>query len=198
MAGIGLITLSIIYFLFILLYNIKLQLEIHELEKTNLQKENKNNFKTVFRIILFNKIVIFSKKIEHISKAKGINKLIKGKGTKIEIIDLIKLLINQVRVKEFKLNLQIGIDDVLVTTYLVPIISTIVSTILAKANKEKKNKIKYTISPIYNRNAYKVQFNCILNVKLVHIIYIIYTHRKGEMKNGRTTSNRRAYENSYG
>ena len=64
----------------------------------------------------------------------------------------------------------------------------------------KKEHYNYTIEPIYqNKNIYKIQFNCIIQVKMVHIINVIYIFlKKGRSDlNERTTSNRRSYGYSY-
>lgn len=52
--------------------------------------------------------------------------------------------------------------------------------------------------PMYRfGNSINLSLNCIINVKMVHIIYVIYILlKKGMIKNERT-SNRGAYDYSY-
>ena len=56
----------------------------------------------------------------------------------------------------------------------------------------------YDIKPIYkDKNLYEISLNCIIEVKMVHIINMIYkiVKKRRSDKNERT-SNRRAYDNS--
>lgn len=70
---------------------------------------------------------------------------------------------------------------------------------LQKINKIEKN-YKYQITPIFqNKNLYKINLNCIIQLKMVHIINVIYIFsKKGRSdKNERTASNRKSYGYSY-
>ena len=114
----------------------------------------------------------------------------------------LKTVIKRLKIKLSKINLNIDIDtkNVLVTTGIVTLTSIIISNILSRFVKvNKKNYYKYKIIPSYkNKNILKIDFNCIINVKMVHIIYIIYIllKKRRDGKNERT-SNRRSYDYSY-
>ena len=101
-----------------------------------------------------------------------------------------------------KLDLKLELDtpDVLITTGLVTTISIIVSIIFSKLLKIKKfNEYKYKIIPLYNnKNMLNLEINCIINIKIVHIIFILYIlmKKRRDDKNERT-SNRRSYDYSY-
>ena len=62
----------------------------------------------------------------------------------------------------------------------------------------KSKKKKFTVLPLYNiGNVIKINLNCIIDVKIVHIIYVIYIlFKKGRNVNERA-SDRRAYDYSY-
>ena len=64
--------------------------------------------------------------------------------------------------------------------------------------KTDYKKTNFKIIPLYKYgNAINFRLNCIINVKLVHIIHIIYIlSKKGMIKNERA-SNRRSYDYSY-
>lgn len=119
------------------------------------------------------------------------------------MLNFIKLLLKKIKpeVLKFKLNLKIGVEDIMVTTYAIPIISTLISFILRLTVKDihLKNKRKdyyYKIEPIYNKNIINLRLNCIINVKIVHIINIIYIFlikRRRSDKYERTS-----YRRSYG
>ena len=101
---------------------------------------------------------------------------------------------------KFKLNFKIGFEDVFLTTYAVPFISTLISFVLKLTTKNvnlqnKKREYYYKIEPIYNENIINLRLNCIINVKIVHIINIIYIFliKKGRSDKYERTSYRRSY-----
>jgi len=113
----------------------------------------------------------------------------------------------KLRLEELNLKIDIGIEDCVLTSYAVGIISILISNLLPHIiqknikNSEIINRYKYQIAPIYmNKNLYKINLNCIIGAKLVHIIYIIFLIKKEEKrrsdKNERA-SNRKSYEYSY-
>lgn len=112
--------------------------------------------------------------------------------------DLKKL---DLKLEKFKMKLFIGTEDVLLTTGLIFIISTIIPNVLNKVIKDfDVKKHKYEIRPLYgNKNLFKLNLNCIINTKMVHIIHVIYIFLKKKRSevNYDRTSNRRAYDNSY-
>ena len=91
-----------------------------------------------------------------------------------------------------------GIEDAIATSYLVAIIASILSIILPHlVKKEDIKNIKYEINPIYNTLIFNLKLDSIINLKIVHIIYVIYNLvKKGRDKNERT-SNRRSYAYSH-
>ena len=109
-------------------------------------------------------------------------------------------MLSKLKIQIMKLNLKIklGTESAPITSYLVVTIATIISIILPKLVKNNNNKkIKYIVTPIYNNKDIRIKLNCIISLKIVHIIYVIYMlEKKGREKNGRT-SNRRAYAYSH-
>ena len=97
--------------------------------------------------------------------------------------------------------MQIGLESPVLTAFTVTTLSSIISIFLPYvATSEKKEQYEYVITPIYqNRNLYKIEFNCIIQVKMVHIINVISSIlKKGRSDlNERTTSHRRSYGYSY-
>lgn len=147
---------------------------IKKLSKTSIKKIPLKLEKKLEREILFNNI-----------KPLKLAKII-FKNLKIEIL-------------KFKMNLQIGLEDVIITSSLITIISVIVPIILRLTNKYIKNinNYRYKILPIYgNKNVLKLDLDCIINLKLVHIINIIYIIVKMKRRSDKNerTSNRRSYD----
>ena len=147
---------------------------IKKLSKTSIKKIPLKLEKKLEREILFNNI-----------KPLKLAKII-FKNLKIEIL-------------KFKMNLQIGLEDVIITSSLITIISVIVPIILRLTNKYIKNinNYRYKILPIYgNKNVLKLDLDCIINLKLVHIINIIYIIEKMKRRSDKNerTSNRSSYD----
>jgi len=133
---------------------------------------------------------------------------------KIQKIDIQKLkqkkLVNRdslkilkklpIEIDKFYLKLNVGTIDITLTTIINFIIILIISMILPRIIKKyDSKKYYYEIKPIYgNRNMVNLDFACIINIKIVHIINILYLLLKKERVNrNERTSNRRAYDYSY-
>lgn len=190
-----------------------LKIDIRKLNIYNWNKGiNKEKLTKEFLInvslYLFGKFKIFNLKIDNNKinkwnikeKVKNIdfNKMKTDISLEKEDIKLLKKL--KIDLEKFHLNLSLGTIDMNLTTCINFVFITLVSILLGKNIKQyDENKYKYQILPIYNnRNSLNLQFSCILNVKKVHIINIVYIliKRRRVEKNERT-SNRRAYAYSH-
>lgn len=147
------------------------------------------------RIKKLNQKMNIETKIRHIDFNKVKNDLPSRK----ELKEAVKKL--QINLDEFNLNLQIGTSDLIITSAIVTGIASALGIILAKVIKNYDDqKYRYKIIPAYkNKNMVNLSFDCIIKVKMIHIISIIYTlvrKRKEKIKYERT-SNRRSYDYSY-
>ena len=216
-----LIILTILFlfslFLFLLLLS-NIQIEIKDLDFDSSNKKNYKlqNYVFFIRLKLFGKITILKIRIDN----KKINKMKKSKIFKNKMfqnfndfnklkeileknrkeilkkqnIQYIKYL--DIEIKKFILCMDISVANSVLTSFAVVIISSIISIILARNVKEyDKSKYKYKITPIYEYNpVLKISLNCIIDVKIVHIINVIYMLiKKRSVKYDERTSNRRAY-----
>ena len=104
---------------------------------------------------------------------------------KIEFKDL------NLEVEAIDLKLEIGTDSVMLTSLLVLLISTILSIVLQRTIKEiNPKKHEYKIQALYlSKNVIDLKFNCIIKLKMVHIINMIYTAIKKRrwIENARTS-----------
>ena len=101
-------------------------------------------------------------------------------------------------IKKFNLKIEIGTENASITAFIIPLLSTLVSFILRNRVIDYKNQ-KFNIKPLFlNKNLVNIEFSGIFEMKMIHIINIIYilNKKKGEDKNERT-SNRRSYAYSY-
>ena len=189
-----------LFILIILLSTLKIKIENFNI----INFKNNKEYKMFIQLYFLDKIKIFSnkidsKKIKKISNSKRFknikyNELKQKLPPKKEILKAVKIL--NLQIEKFKLIAEISLDDAPLTSYIVAVISSLISIILSKTAKNN-NKIYYNIKPIYNNKTLNISFESILNIKIVHIIYmLIYMVKKGGSKYGRT-SNRRAYGYSH-
>ena len=138
-------------------------------------------------------------KYRFIIKLKLFNKLtwVKIKLNKDKIKELKVLKSLNITTEKLKLYVNFDTNNIGITTFLTAVTSTVISIFLAKT--AKKNKIEdymYKIEPsFYMQNLLKICIDCIISLKMVHIINIIYILKKKRSvkKYDKRTSNRRAY-----
>lgn len=188
----------------LLIISLRFEIEIENFKYSNYKKQISDNFIVKFRIFILNnlKIIqiklnkekinkIYSKqKLEKIDAKKLMEKLPKSNKEKIKILQIINL-------KRVNLYLEIGMQDVMITTMLIPILATILSIIFAKISN--KQNCYYKLQPIYiDKNIYKINLNCIISIKLIHIINIMWRILRKRDDINERTSNRGSYAYRYG
>ena len=213
---------NILFFLFILLIIIFIILSlltlkfVLKIENINISTKTKNgkfispDYQFILAIYLFEKLPIFRIKLneKRILKMKSKKKL-KEKVAKMndkilhnyegidnKIFEFIKHI--KFNIKTFDLYIEVGLENIVITSFIIPIISTFVSIFLNKYSNSQRNKF-YLIKPMYiNKNIFNFQFSGIFEIKMIHIINticVINKERKGEKYE--RTSNRRTYDYSY-
>ena len=115
-----------------------------------------------------------------------------------EILKEIKKL--DIQIKNINLHIDIGTENACLTSIIVPAISTAIAIILRNKIKKFENQI-FIINPIYqNQNLINLYISGIFEIKMSHIISIIYNFNKQEkegVKKYERASNRRPYDYSY-
>lgn len=187
------------------------------IQKFNFFKKEKEKLNYDYKVIVELKFLGKVKIAKSIINPEKIRKLNKRTNIKqiVENIDFKKVKNNlpnkkenerlfnkmNIELKKFHLSLDIGTWDVIVTSAITTLIASFLGVILAKVIDDYDDeKYKYRIMPIYeNKNAIKLSLNCIIQVKVVHIISIIFTLLKNrkEKEEYERTSNRRSYDYSY-
>lgn len=202
-------------FLFILLTIIivlifsKIQVEIENF-RLNLPK-NKNKilndtFLFKIKLVIFGTLPIINLKINR-EKLKKLENNLKDKKIKLDINKIGKQItkenINdakklQMHIEKIKLKINFGTENTILTSFIVPIISTIWSIVLTK-KRVKEEKQRLEINPIYNKgNLVNIVFEGIFEIKMIHIIQVICAKiKKRRVEKYERTSNRRAYDYSY-
>ena len=157
----------------------------------DLKKEHKVNqkYNIVFSVKIFNKLRILNLKINNQKLKNIINKLhlnrldIKKIEKEITPSDIKQIAQVKPKIVQMDLKVKFGVDDILLTTYAVPILSTIISVILPYfVEKESQKKIKYEVEPIYNKGMiYNINIDVGVNIKTIRILnvaYAIYKRKK--------------------
>lgn len=182
-----------------------LHIQIKNLSISNTKIKNKAEYQVRFALYLFNKIKwlwfnLNDKKAKKMYTKMQLEKKDYKKTIK-KIKDLKQLTKLYPKISYLNANVNIGVIDPVVTSLLVSIIAILISVILPYLAKNiKQNTYTYKINPLYyNNNLYKINVNCIIEIKMVHIINVIYVlYRKGRKKNEQsTTSNRKSYAYSH-
>lgn len=199
--------LTIFSLLFILFIS-TIQIEIKNLVINSTNKKD-NNINLYIRLKVLNKLTYLKIELnkERIIKFKVLDKRILERINEIQNklminrkeilnIDAIRTLRHlNIEIDNLKLNLKIGLADSFLTSITVGMISTLISILIAKNTKEYSNKC-YSIMPQYNENPLiKIQLNCIINIKMIHIINVIYmlSKKKRSGEYNERTSDRRSY-----
>ena len=166
-----------------------ISIEIYTFKKIRLVNFNIKNGKKVNLL----KSKFIKKRFD---KFKNSKKLSKKQEWKI-LLNVFKLLRRKFKIKTFKLKIKIDTDNIVVTSYLIGIISAIIPNIL-RGNIEKMDskKVMWEIVPVYkNKNYIYLKLSSIISIKIVHISNMLKI--VGGIKNERS-SNRRFNVNCYG
>lgn len=175
-----------IFFIFIMIISIiilllifsRIIIEIKELELINSKVAE---FKIVVSLKLLNRIkwlkfTIDKQKIAKLksnTKMKFWNKLLNTKKInqfKNKNLRKITNELKKVELRSVKMKLIVGTENPAITALIVGTVSSFLSVILAKITKTPR----YNINPIYiNKNYLYLSINCIITVKMVHIMNII-------------------------
>ncbi|MFQ8660934.1 MAG: hypothetical protein ACLR9X_02390 [Clostridia bacterium] len=198
--------LLIVLIITIIIAKAKISIEVKNLKiKANKKMYISDNYKIIFKIIILNKIPILKFNLNNEKLVLERNKRINKKGLKEEsfLKNKIKKEIlkhfSDIQVNKLNLKIKIGTENVFFTSMIIPIVSSIISIILMKkiTNVEKQ---KYVVEPIYlNQNILEILISGIFEIKMIHIISIIYILKQKEegVKKNERTSNRRSYDYGY-
>lgn len=204
-----LFVLMVILIILLVLVFSKIQIQILDFEISSINKiQVSPKYGGELRWYVFNKIPILKIKLNKntIRKFKLKEKFIdfdikiweERKKIDKDFFKIIKKL--KFYIKQLNLKIDIGTENAALTSIIVPAISSVISLVLR--NKIKTNEEQFfIIQPIYkNQNYLNVELSGIFEIKMNHIINIIYLlirkDKKGEDKYERT-SNRRSYDYSY-
>ena len=172
----------------------KLELKINRLDISNIDK-HKNNEKLSLQISLLigkfkwfritinkDKLARIYVKIKEKEASMDLNKVKKDIEQDFKIIfedaELRKLIFStKLSLEKFNANIALGSRDILLTSYLVAVVSIVISNILPHIISPKKDVariIHYRIVPIYKEeDIYNIHLSLTINTKILHLLNII-------------------------
>ena len=197
-----------IFIIAVLIIFSKFRIEIINFNFSSEKIENRHinkDYKIIFKLYILKylpiiKINITKTKLEKIKlkdKMKNLDmKLIENKNKfDKEFFKTIKDI--KYTIKNINLRIDLGTENASLTSFIIPIISTIISIYLQRKIEKFKNQ-RFIVNPIYkDKNFININLNCIFEIKMIHIINIIYILNKKRRDENVRTSNRRSYDYSY-
>lgn len=187
-------TILIVVMLFIitvLLSTIKIELKNFNISNLKIKR---TNYKLIFSLSFLDKFKWLSfklnkRKLNKIRLKMHLDRIdIKKLEKDFKISDIKELLKIKPRLTSMNLKLQVGLEDIILTTYIVPSICTLLSVILPEVTRRNDIKnIKYVVEPIYNHgNLYYINLDSNIEIKMLNLlnsIYGIYKNRKKNVPN---------------
>lgn len=200
------IIISIMIFLIIFS---KIRIEIINFNFNSMKPRHiNNNYKILINFYTFDKIPIFKiritklildkLKLKYKEKIRNVEMKLLSNTSKInkKKINAMKKL--DIIIKKIDLDIELGTENAGVTAMIIPLVSTIISIVLKNKVSNYKEQF-FKISPVYiNQNLINIRVSGIFEIKMIHIINIIYVLSKKEgVKKNERASDRRPYDYSY-
>lgn len=196
--GIGIFSIVLIFS--------KIQIQIVNLKFSSEKPRHINsNYQIIIKLLILKKIPVFKVSItkNKLEKVKLKEKVQQVNWQKLQSTNLKKDALKAIKelkldVKNINLNIELGTENACFTSILVPAISTAISIWLGRKIKNYENQI-FIIKPVYlNQNFVNILISGIFEVKMKHIISMLYVlNEKEGVRKYERTSNRRAYDYSY-
>lgn len=185
------VLIIVISIFFVIIFS-TLKIEIKKFKISNLEKSKENTFiyEITISLEILNKLKYFSlnlnaKKIRKITLKMHLDKTkLKELEREISLSDIKEIANIKPKISYMDLQLKLGIEDILATTYAVPIISTLISILLPLlVEKENLKNIKYEIKPMYNMgNMYDINLDIGIKVKILKVLNTAYRIYKSKKK----------------
>ena len=116
-------------------------------------------------------------KIKKITKKVHLEKIdIQKLERNLKISDIREIINIKPKISSLNLHVNVGLEDVILTTYLVTGISTIIAIILPYITKKNsENNLNYKVLPIYNnQNVYYLKIDTILEIKVMNVLSSLF------------------------
>lgn len=188
----AIIIVVMLFIIFTLISTVKIK--INNLKMENPKKIN-SKYEISISFNLMNKLKWISIKLNKQKIRKILTKMhlekidIKKLEKDVKLSDIQELLKIKPKLSMLNLQLKVGVEDVIATSFAIPIICTAISIILPYVTDRRNFKnIKYKIEPIYNQYAYHLKLDTEIEVKVINVLnslYKIYKSRKNMYKSSK-------------
>lgn len=188
----AIIIVVMLLIIFTLISTVKIK--INNLKIENPKKVN-SKYEISISFNLMNKLKWISIKLNKQKIRKILTKMhlekidIKKLEKDVKLSDVQELLKIKPKLSMLNLQLKVGVEDVIATSFAIPIICTAISVILPYVTDRRNFKnIKYKIEPIYNQYAYHLKLDTEIEVKVINVLnslYKIYKSRKNMYKSSK-------------
>lgn len=202
-----------VFFLLLCLSNLEIEINKLSFDSNNKKHKKLKGYLFYIRVKLLDKITWFkikidNKKINDIKNSKLLKSKMLNRFGKIQEIalknkqeilkkDNIKYLKElNIKLKKINLYMELCTSSTTLTPLIVATIASIISIIVARSiEKYNRTKYNYIITPKYeDKPSLKIKLNCIIDIKIVHIMNVIYMLiKKRRVEYDERTSDRRTY-----
>lgn len=193
----------------IILFFLRIRIEIINFRfNSQLRRHINKDYKIIIKLKAFGLIPIFKINITK-TKLERMRLKERIKNIDFDVLEnnykldkrMLKAMKNlNLSIKNIQLHIDIGTENASLTAIIVPAISTIIAIVLRKKVENFENQV-FIINPIYqNQNLINLSVSGIFEIKMSHIINIIYILNKKERKGVKEyerASHRRSYGYSY-
>lgn len=186
-----------------------INLQVQNLTASNIRTSENKNAKIIVSFKAFDKLKWLSicfdeKKIKKMQQKMNQRKMnLKKLQQNFEWEDLKELKHLKVKLEKLNFNLKFGTASAITTAYSIAFFATLIAILLPFVSKKNRKKnYTYDLHPLYrNQISYDFFLDCIVQVKMVHIINSIIAitkKKKRRSEKHERTSNRRSYGYSHG
>lgn len=204
------LAILIIVTILVVFSNIQIEIENFEISNTktsntrnsnvkpeNTAKKYNNKYEVIISLLFLNKVKWISIHLNRLRLRKIYTKMhleridIKKLEQDFSFSNLKEIIKIKPNIKKLNLKIDIGLENIILTTYLIPLICTILSIILSKnVNIKDIDEIEYLVKPIYNNgNKYHIKLSSILSFRISSILKVVFRiYKKNKFKKKELTN----------
>ncbi len=204
-------TFFLLIFILLLILSMKIQIKIENFKyQSELTKENTHiapGYRMIIYLYVLNKIPIVRLKLTpskffkinqktHIKekmmeqmKMPNMVRLTEKYDIKKDLKEIAKYM--KLETHELELKIELGTENVILTSFLIPVVSTVIAIVIAKT-KYQMNQQNFKVTPIYeSKNIIHLQVDGTFELKIIHILttFWMIKQKRNAGKNEKTEKN---------
>ena len=204
-------TFFLLIFILLLILSMKIHIKIENFKyQSELTKENTHiapGYRMIIYLYVLNKIPIVRLKLTpskffkinqktHIKekmmeqmKMPNMVRLTEKYDIKKDLKEIAKYM--KLETHELELKIELGTENVILTSFLIPVVSTVIAIVIAKT-KYQMNQQNFKVTPIYeSKNIIHLQVDGTFELKIIHILttFWMIKQKRNAGKNEKTEKN---------